>query len=382
MKAGGRTPDGCSKGRGIPRGREWAMAELGETSVSSPPPSNLMKAKPVVVRVKRKLSQARLDAFWLEINERPLKRALLDLGSLSISDCSTGKVLKESRTKKLLVQHVETIRHSEAIKDVLHSFLQPGSSGSKEFKRKIEERRSAHKQDKQKQDQLRSAAIQKHEDLARNARFEQIWKSRRGCTDPDEDSLRELCHLYDVVQVDVEDRTSRKVQKPEVSDLEDNAILCNYLPLIREYLPTAAAEIESDMRAYASREDNYVYDLYTVDDGLKNNEADKAIDYPLVQVDVDDEYYDGPLQSEYESDDSNAEDNPRNDYPDEELSRDDEDEDRDPFNDLEGSDSQYEEEIVDVDEESEDDQRYEYHGDQHYTYPENKFDRIRNAKFL
>ena len=32
-------------------------------------------------------------------------------------------VLKESRTKKLLVQHVETIRHSEAIKDVLHSFL-------------------------------------------------------------------------------------------------------------------------------------------------------------------------------------------------------------------------------------------------------------------
>ena len=92
-----------------------------------------------MVSVKRKLSQARLDAFCefvscfplslsfpvflfvssfnllefirfcevdciilivetllllfpgLEINERPLKRALLDLGSLSISDCSTGK---------------------------------------------------------------------------------------------------------------------------------------------------------------------------------------------------------------------------------------------------------------------------------------------------
>ncbi|XP_008799853.2 RNA-directed DNA methylation 4 isoform X2 [Phoenix dactylifera] len=345
------------------------MAEPGETSASSPPPSNLTKAKPVVVRVKRKPSQARLDAFWLEINERPLKRALVDLGSLSISDSSTGKVHEESRTKKLLVQHVETMRHSEAIKDVLHSFLQPGSSGSKEFKRKIEERRSAHKQDK-KQDQLRSAAIQKHEDLARNARFEQIWKSRRGRTDPDEDSLRELCHLYDVVQVDVEDMTSRKVQKPEVSELEDNAILCNYLPLIREYLPTAAVEIESDIRAYASREDNFVYDLYTVEDGLNSNGEDKATDYPLVQVnDDDDEYYDGPLQLEYESDDSNAEDNPRNDYPDEESSRDDEDENRDPFNDLEGSDSQYEEEIVDVDEESEDNQRFEYSGDQHYTYP-------------
>lgn len=74
-----------------------------------------------------------------------------------------------------------------------------------------------------------------------------------------------------------------------------------------------------------------------------------------------------------------AEDNPRNDYPDEESSRDDEDGNRDPFDDLEGSDSQFEEEIVDVDEESEDDLRYEYHRDQQYTYPENKFDKIRNA---
>lgn len=335
------------------------MAEPGDTSASFPPPSNRTMAKPVVVRVKRKASQARLDALWLEINERPLKRALLDFGSLSISDSSTGKVHEESRTNKLLLQHVETIKNPEAIKDALHSFLQPSSSGSEVLTRKIEERRSTLKQDR-KQDQLRSAARQKHEDLVRHARFEQLWKSRRGHTDPDEESLRELCCLYDVIQVDVEDMTCRKVQKPEVSNVEDNAILCNYLPLIREYLPTAAEEIESDMRAYASGEDNYVYDLYTLEDALSSNEEDKASDYPLVQVnDYDDDA--DPLQSEYETDDSNAECNLRNEYPDEESSGDDEYGDRVLFGDLEGSDSQYEEE-VDVDEESEDDKRYKYRG--------------------
>lgn len=60
-----------------------------------------------------------------------------------------------------------------------------------------------------------------------------------------------------------------------------------------------------------------------------------------------------------------AEDTPRNDYPDKESSRDDADVDWDPFDDLQGSDSQYEEEIDVVKEESEDEQIYEYHGDHH-----------------
>lgn len=29
--------------------------------------------------------------------------------------------------------------------------------------------------------------------------------------------------------------------------VEDEAILCNYLPLVREYIPSAATEIESDI---------------------------------------------------------------------------------------------------------------------------------------
>jgi len=41
--------------------------------------------------------------------------------------------------------------------------------------------------------------------------------------------------------------------------LEDNAILCNYLPLLREYIAPAAEEIESEMRAYAFGEGAFSY---------------------------------------------------------------------------------------------------------------------------
>ncbi|XP_077215487.1 RNA-directed DNA methylation 4-like [Tasmannia lanceolata] len=293
----------------------FTTAELSECSSSL----NSTNEKPVLVSVKRKPFQSRLDSFWLEINERPIKRPCLDFGKLSIFD-STGK--EELKSKKLLVQHVETASSSENIKEILQSFM-PNSTDENEFRRKIEERRRMFKQ-QNKQDHLWSVARLKHEDLVKSARFEQIWKSRRGNTETcHDDSVNEFCHLYDVVRVDVEEEASSKVQELESASLEDNAILCNYLPLIRDFLPTAAAEIESDMSTCSSKEDGYVYDLYTMGDDLTNAEEDHSTMYPLVQVD-DDDYYDGPSQSEYETDDSNAEDNPLNDYPDEESSDDEE----------------------------------------------------------
>ncbi|KAL0919533.1 hypothetical protein M5K25_011632 [Dendrobium thyrsiflorum] len=187
-------------------------------------------------------------------------------------------------------------------------------------------------------------------ELVRNARFEQIWKSRRG----EIDSLRELCHLYDVVRVDAEDEKTKKKELKHIS-VEDNAILCNYLPLLREYIPSAAEEIESEIKAYISgegsgsdsiaevpTEDGYVYDLYTVEDDFTGSDKDMSSDFPSVQVKNEDEFDDMP-DSEYDSEDSNAEDHPRNDYPDEESSNK-EDEEVDPFGDFECPNSDYEEE--------------------------------------
>ncbi|KAL6009856.1 hypothetical protein ACLOJK_000287 [Asimina triloba] len=306
--------------------------------------------KLVFVRVKRKSSQQPLDAFLLEINERPVKRPLLDFKNLSISSSATGK--EELKAKRLLVQHVETVSSSEATKDILQSFR--SSSGNvNEFQMKLDERRHNFKQ-ANRHDQLRSAARQWHEDLVKSARFEQIWKRRkendRAVAD---DSIHEFCHLYDVVRVDVDERSSKT---QETACLDDNVILCNYLPLMREFLPAVAAEIESDMASYASERDGYVYDLYAMGEDLSTTvECDPTM-YPLIQVDEDDAYYDGPMESEYETDDSNeyaletrallqqigvlwsnisnrlisnivsllipAEDNPLNDYPDEESSED------------------------------------------------------------
>ncbi|KAG6519182.1 hypothetical protein ZIOFF_022671 [Zingiber officinale] len=238
-----------------------------------PLPLSSITGKPVIVRVKRKASQAKLDSFWLEINERPHKKPFLGLGNLSISDCGTGKVLNELASKKMLVQRLETVGHSQSVKDVLHSFL----------------------------------------DLARSARFEQIWNKRESI-DAEECSLHEKCHLYDVVRVDVEDETHQRVPNPKVAPEVGGTSLDKYLPLLWEFLPQAAEEIEHDK---ATTEDNFVYDIYTMGVGV-DIDTGNIDEYPFLQVYVEDDYYDGPSQSDYESDDSNAENNPWNDYRDEE----------------------------------------------------------------
>ncbi|CAL4989968.1 unnamed protein product [Urochloa decumbens] len=311
----------------------------GETSTSDP----AAKEKPIVVRVKRKPSQTRPDAFWLEVNERPAKKALLDFSSLSISEpasCSSADAKaseEQPQVKKLLVQHVETVHHSEAVEDVLHSLL---------IKSKTKEWNDRIKQDK-KPDQLRSAARQRHEDLGRNARFAQIWKSRKGEKNGADESLREICHLYDAVQVDPDEE--KHPAEPGITSFEEGAVLCNFLPLIREYLPSAAEEIESDIISLAQSEDSEVYDIYTVKEVDDTNMEDSPADsYPRLQVDDgEDECYDDDYA--YDTDDSNAEDNPLFDYP-EELSEDEDDgsNDEDPFGDMEGSGSEYEKEEVEV----------------------------------
>ncbi|GKV05681.1 hypothetical protein SLEP1_g17666 [Rubroshorea leprosula] len=116
----------------------------------------------------------------------------------------------------------------------------------------------------------------------KNARFEQIWRSRTR----KEEEVDEMCHFYEVVRVDFQESSNDKKEQQDMS-LEDHRILTGYLPLLREFIPSAAEEIESDIQAHISS-----------------------------QVD-DEDFYDVLYDSEYDSEDSNAEDNPRNYYPDE-----------------------------------------------------------------
>ncbi|MCL7035479.1 hypothetical protein MKW94_002602, partial [Papaver nudicaule] len=65
-----------------------------------------------------------------------------------------------------------------------------------------------------KQDKLLLRAREKHEDMAKNARFEQIWKRRKGKKNSATDgNIHELCNIYDVVRVDDEEKISKKVEQ-------------------------------------------------------------------------------------------------------------------------------------------------------------------------
>ncbi|KAL9257865.1 RNA-directed DNA methylation 4-like protein [Drosera capensis] len=295
--------------------------DVGGESSSSPVPVD----KPVIVRVKRKASQSPPDALLLEISERPSKRPLVDFQKLSISsNSSTGKV---DLIKRVLVQHVQTVDSSEAAMDILRSLAQPGGDNGTKVSSTANTLKNASKQH-----QLLEKAKQEQAALAKNARFEQIWRSRRGkgVAIHDED-LGEACRLFDIVRVDASGASAAGYKEPELST-EDQESLSAFLPLLREYIPAAIEDIEADIRSYVSAHgtakmhpegDEYVYDLYTVKEDV--DETVTAHLYPLVQVNDDDEFYDGPDNSDYESDDSNAENHPLNDYPDEESGSEDED---------------------------------------------------------
>ncbi|KAL2899349.1 RNA-directed DNA methylation 4 [Bienertia sinuspersici] len=281
-------------------------------------PINSNGEKAVIVRVKRKADHSPLEAFWLEINERPAKRPLIDFQKLSLSS-SPSPTREELKIKRVLVQHVETVGSSKASIQFLQSFVQPTSDGDSKFLASTKERRRT-LQKENIHDQLLSKAKQEQEEIAKNARFEQLWKRRTRDKEASHDeALDEVCRVYDVLRVDEE--TSSMVKRQEEISVEDKVMLGKFLPLLREFVPGAAEDIESDICSHATRQDSadeYVYDLYAVNEKIDDTEA--SYPFPLVQVDDDDLYFDGLDDSDNETDDSNAENHPWNDYPDEESS--------------------------------------------------------------
>nr|GMD64322.1 RNA-directed DNA methylation 4 isoform X2 [Ipomoea batatas] len=143
---------------------------------------------------------------------------------------------------------------------ILPSMLSPDSADSSIIKEKFEERRRAFKANNhmQRQDQLLTKAKQKQEDLSKSARFEQVWKSRRG--KKEDEALHEVCRLYDVVRVDTEEK-SHDVQE-EDPELEDHKMMSQYLPFLREVMPSAAEEIESDIHDYIFKQGSALFSLF------------------------------------------------------------------------------------------------------------------------
>ncbi|XP_010510384.1 PREDICTED: RNA-directed DNA methylation 4-like [Camelina sativa] len=288
---------------------------MDAASESSSNPKNEVEEKPVIVRVKRKVGQSLLDAFWLEINESPLKRPTLDLSKLSISN-SGSSVVEDVKPKKVLVQHLETVTDSKTTVDIIHSFFESDLNEKSCSRGNFEERRIAFKKDNRKE-QLLNKAVQQQQIAAETARFQQIWRSRKG----NKEGIPDRCHFFDVIRVDTEERRDNAL---EFTSLEDQKMLANFLPLLRECIPTAAEEIEADI--HSSHTEEYVYDYYAVNEDMDIISEDSYKNqFPLVIVEDEEDFCDGPDESDYDSDDSNAEYHPRNDYA-KEISEDEEEE--------------------------------------------------------
>ncbi|KAG7637952.1 Transcription factor Iwr1 domain [Arabidopsis thaliana x Arabidopsis arenosa] len=316
------------------------MDGVGESSTQ-----NEVEEKPVIVRVKRKVGQSLLDAFWLEINERPLKRPTLDFSKLSISDSGERgpSVAEDVKPKKVLVRHLETVTDSETTADIIHSFFESDHNEKSCSKGKFEERKIAFKKDNRKEQRL-TKSVQKQQIASENARFEQIWRSRKG----NKEGIHEKCHFFDVIRVDTEERRDNA---QEFTSLEDQKMLASFLPLLRECIPTAAEEIEADIQS--SHTEEYVYDYYAVNEEMDISEDSSKNQFPLVIVEDEEEFCDGSDESDYDSEDSNAEDHPKTDYPEEEEEEEEEEDDDD--------DDESEEEKSEASDESDDEETSKRH---------------------
>ncbi|KAJ4827660.1 hypothetical protein Tsubulata_040245 [Turnera subulata] len=215
------------------------MATTGQIPSTGTVATSTANNKPVILRVKRKSFQSPLDAMWLEINERPSKRAALDLEKLSITDT-------EFRAKKVFVKHVETVTSSDASMDLLQSFVtSSGDVGERKRKSKSEEQKRSFK------DETASAI---------NARFEQI--SIRGKQELSSDrALHDMCHFFDVVRIDMEESLS-----------EDQKLLLSYLPLLQEFIPSAAAEVASGLSGYMPKAENHPFNEYPDEESDEEDE--------------------------------------------------------------------------------------------------------------
>ncbi|KAF9126081.1 hypothetical protein BGW39_006952 [Mortierella sp. 14UC] len=188
---------------------------------------------------------------------------------------------------------------------------------------------------------------------ARTARYRVINQKRSGLSTPESrlppkvksssevaaEAELEMFKMYDAVKED-EPKTKQQLAK----EAEEADIMCNFLPMVREYLTISDKKVDPkisvDETAVSGRllsmsnrrvdtgnasdsEDEYVYDIYYRDVNADHaKESQRAIGSLLWFSDDENNFMneDDSSDDDYEDSDSNAEDYYQNDYPEDELS--------------------------------------------------------------
>ncbi|KAG0315397.1 hypothetical protein BG000_005215 [Podila horticola] len=185
---------------------------------------------------------------------------------------------------------------------------------------------------------------------AKTARYRVINQNRSGLTSSKEappevkssvqveaESALDMFKMYDAIKEE-EPKTKKQLQH----EAEENDIMCNFLPMVREYLSisdrTQEPQKESDDHSGKSRpstfaqeaedsEDEYVYDIYYRDVNADHQQESKHRGIgSLLWFDDDEGNFmneEDSSDEDYEDSDSNAEDYYQNDYPEDEVSEDD-----------------------------------------------------------
>ncbi|KAJ0979251.1 hypothetical protein J5N97_014725 [Dioscorea zingiberensis] len=81
-----------------------------------------------------------------------------------------------------------------------------------------------------------------------------------------------------------------KLSEPQNVSIEDNAILHSYLPLLREFLPTAAEEIESDVSSFQAKDNplnEYLDEESSQDEEKENGPLDFLSDTDSQNANID-----------------------------------------------------------------------------------------------
>ncbi|KAG0211489.1 hypothetical protein BGX28_007850 [Mortierella sp. GBA30] len=182
-------------------------------------------------------------------------------------------------------------------------------------------------------------AHQKQQD-ARTARYRVINQNRSGLSaaekkppqvkssvEAEAEAALDMFKVYDAVKED-----EPKTKKQIAAEAEESDIMCNFLPMVREYLTisdkvpdpkislkdggrsSAASSVRGDQSDYDS-EDEYVYDIYYRDVNADHQQESKH--RAIGSLDDENNFMneDDSSEDDYEDSDSNAEDYYQNDYP-------------------------------------------------------------------
>ncbi|KAL1935103.1 hypothetical protein VTP01DRAFT_4243 [Rhizomucor pusillus] len=263
-----------------------------------------------ILRIKRKRNEEPLDALLLQdqSNAPDEKRLRKEGGNLSTSNLKISATAFPTIFR--LAETVEensfkNLAEAEKLRERIARRAQPLS-------RPRTPETTEERKDKLMQDTMNKV---------RQARYRVINQNRARTLDDNtppvvqsssEKAAQDLFQMYEAVREDEHQKQPKLF--PDEDLAEDDDIMCNFIPMVKEYLTLNEKTAEES-------EDDYVYDVYYRDDSNHNLGISSANIGSLVWFDEETQFMNDDSESEpgdYGDEDSNAEDYYQNDYPDEE----------------------------------------------------------------